>query len=77
MRGRKQREGGKGASKRAVGSGLGGWPPVQMISPDSCVFGCLSSWEWGSVWKSKMVWLQVWVTEVGTAENSQFTEDLV
>ena len=27
----------EGGSKRAGGSGLGGWPPVQMISPDSCV----------------------------------------
>lgn len=28
-------------SKRAGGSGLGGWPPVQMISPDLCLFDCV------------------------------------
>lgn len=28
----------RGASQRAEGSGLGGWPPVSMISPDSSLF---------------------------------------
>lgn len=47
----KEAEGGReGASKRAGGSGLGGWPPVQMISPDSCVCcasGRMGKREWG------------------------------
>lgn len=34
-------KGGVRGMQRAGGSGLGGWPPVQMISPDSCVFGCV------------------------------------
>lgn len=72
-RGSRQREVGRqggreGASQRAGGSGLGGWPPVQMISPDLCVWLCVflrvggggrGGREWGSACKRKMGWVCV------------------
>lgn len=41
------RGGGGGASQRAEGSGLGGWPPVLMISPDSSVVFSFFLQRWG------------------------------